>query len=154
MPADAPVTSQDCNHFAVRSAARHVTQFYDQFLAPIGLRTSQFSILSKLNRLEPLTVNALAKEMAMDRTTLSRNVQPLERDGLIRTGPVASDRRGKALRLTNAGKKRVQAGLNAWAQAQAQFESSFGTKRAAELRALLRSVVAIELAPAHQSANR
>jgi DNA-binding MarR family transcriptional regulator len=86
--------------------------------------------------------------MAMDRTTLSRNVQPLERDGLIRTGPVASDRRGKALRLTNAGKKRVQAGLKAWAQAQAQFESSFGTKRATELRALLRSVVAIELAPA------
>ena len=71
MPADAPVTSQDCNHFAVRSAARHVTQFYDQFLAPIGLRASQFSNLSKLNRLEPLTVNALAKEMAMDRTTLS-----------------------------------------------------------------------------------
>jgi DNA-binding MarR family transcriptional regulator len=154
MSADAPLTSQDCNHFAVRSAARHVTQFYDQFLAPIGLRTSQFSILSKLKRLGPLTINALAKEMVMDRTTLARNVKPLERDGLIRTEPVASDRRAKVLRLTNAGEKRVRAGLKAWAQAQAQFESSFGTKRATELRALLRSVVAIGLAPAPKSANR
>jgi DNA-binding MarR family transcriptional regulator len=148
MPADAPLTSPDCNHFAVRSAARHITQFYDQFLAPVGLRTGQFSILAQLKRLGPLTVNALAKEMVMDRTTLARNVQPLERDGFIRTERVASDRRAKALRLTYAGEKRVQAGLKAWAQAQAQFESSFGAKRGTELRALLRSVVATELAPA------
>jgi DNA-binding MarR family transcriptional regulator len=104
-------------------------------------------------RLGPLTINALAKEMVMDRTTLARNVQPLERDGLIRTGPVVSDRRAKALRLTNAGEKRVRAGLKAWARAQAQFESSSGTKRATELR-IVALVVAIELAPAPQSANR
>jgi DNA-binding MarR family transcriptional regulator len=142
-----------CNCFAVRSAARHVSQFYDQFLAPIGLRTTQFSILAKLKRLEPLTINALAKDMVMDRTTLGRNVLPLERDGLIRIEPIASDRRAKELHLTNAGEKRLQAALKAWSQAQAQFETTFGAKRAAELRALLCSVVASECTSGAQSAK-
>jgi DNA-binding MarR family transcriptional regulator len=133
---------EDCNCFAVRSAARHVSQFYDQFLAPVGLRTTQFSILAKLKRLGPLTINALAKEMVMDRTTLGRNIQPLERDGLIRVEPVASDRRAKELHLTDVGEERLQAARKGWARAQTQFENGFGKKRAAELRAMLRSVVA------------
>src|SRR5215471_20164899 len=72
MPADSLPKAEDCNCFAVRSAARHVSQFYDQFLVPIGLRTTQFSILAKLKRRGPLTINALADEMVMDRTTLGR----------------------------------------------------------------------------------
>ena len=74
---------EDCNCLAVRQAARHITQFYDQLLGPSGLRTTQFSILAKLRRLGPMTINALAAEMVMDRTTLGRNILPLERDGLI-----------------------------------------------------------------------
>ena len=144
MPIETLPKPEDCNCFAVRSAARHVSQFYDQFLAPIGLRTTQFSILSKLKRRGPLTINALAKDMVMDRTTLGRNILPLERDGLIRIEPIASDRRAKELHLTNAGEKRLRAALKVWSQAQAQFETSFGSKRAAELRALLRSVAASE----------
>jgi DNA-binding MarR family transcriptional regulator len=148
MPTETLPGTEDCNCFAVRSAARHVSQFYDQFLAPIGLRTTQFSILAKLKRLEPLTINALAKDMVVDRTTLGRNVLPLERDGLIRIEPIASDRRAKELHLTNA--RKTSAGR---AQAQAQFETTFGTKRAAELRALLCSVVASEFTSAAQSAK-
>ena len=72
---------EDCNCFAVRSAARHVTQLYDQLLAPAGLRVTQFSILAKLKHKGPLTINALADDMVMDRTTLGRNIRPLERDG-------------------------------------------------------------------------
>jgi DNA-binding MarR family transcriptional regulator len=96
----------------------------------------------------PLTINALANEMVTDRTTLGRNILPLERDGLIRIEPAASDRRAKDLHLTKAGEKRVQAGIEAWSQAQARFETKFGSKRAAELRAMLRAVVATEFAPA------
>jgi DNA-binding MarR family transcriptional regulator len=136
---------EDCNCFVVRSAARHVTQLYDQFLAPVGLHVTQFSILAKLKRLGPMTINALAKEMVMDRTTLGRNIQPLERDGLIRIEAVASDRRAKELHLTGTGEKRLQAALKAWRQAQTQFEAGVGAKRAAELRAMLGSVVAVEL---------
>ena len=144
MSAETLLRVEDCNCFAIRSAARHVSQFYDQFLATIGLRTTQFSVLAKLSQRGPLTINALAKDMVMDRTTLGRNVLPLKRDGLIRFEPIASDRRAKELHLTNAGEKRLRAALKAWSQAQAQFETTFGTKRATELRALLRSVVASE----------
>jgi DNA-binding MarR family transcriptional regulator len=132
MAAEKLPRQENCNCFAIRSAARHVTQFYDQFLVPIGLRVTQFSILAKLKRMGPLTINALAKEMVMDRTTLGRNILPLERDGLIRIAAAASDRRAKELRLTKAGEKRLRDGLAAWSAAQARFEASFGAKRAAD----------------------
>lgn len=144
---------ESCNCFAVRAAARRVTQFYDQFLAPTGLSTCQWSILVRLKRHGPLTITELADNMFMDRTTLGRNVQPLERDGLIRIRATASDRRAKALHLTKVGEKRLQAGLEAWSRAQAHFEKSFGAKRAAELRALLRAVVFSDLAPVAEFAD-
>jgi DNA-binding MarR family transcriptional regulator len=137
MSAVTPPRPEECNCFAVRSAARHVTQFYDQFLVPSGLRTTQFSILARLKRLGPQTINALAGEMVMDRTTLGRNILPLERDGLVRVEATASDRRAKELHLTKAGEKRLQAARKGWAAAQARFETSFGPKRAAELRQML-----------------
>jgi DNA-binding MarR family transcriptional regulator len=140
--------TQDCNCFALRSAARHVTQFYDQFLAPSGLRATQFSILAKLRRLGPMTINEMAKNMVTDRTTLGRNILPLQRDGWIKIEPAASDRRAKTLHMTKAGEQRLQAALKAWSQAQAKFETTFGAKRAAELRAMLQGVVASEFDPA------
>jgi len=145
MSANSQLKPEDCNCFMVRSAARHVTQLYDQFLAPVGLHVTQFSILAKLKRLGPMTINALAKEMAMDRTTLGRNVLPLERDGLIKIQASAADRRAKELHLTKAGEKRLQAARMAWAQAQARFETRFGARRAADFRAMLRAVVASDL---------
>src|SRR5215475_10189148 len=94
---------ETCTCLAVRQAARHVTQFYDQYLAPSGLRTTQFSILAKLKRLGPLTINALAAGLVMDRTTLGRNILPLQRDGLIAVVKGSTDRRSKELRMTEAG---------------------------------------------------
>lgn len=141
-----PHKTEDCNCFAVRSAARHVTQLYDQCLAPVGLRTTQFSILAKLKRKGPLTINALANDMVMDRSTLGRNVQPLERDGLIAIETSASDRRAKLLRLTGIGEKRLQAALTAWSQAQDRFESNFGSERSAKMRTMMRSIVAAPFA--------
>jgi DNA-binding MarR family transcriptional regulator len=140
-------TSEECNCFAMRAAARHLSQSYDRFLAPSGLRTTQFSILARLKRRGPLTINALAEDMVMDRTTLGRNILPLERDGLISIEPTASDRRAKELRLTKAGEKRLQAALKGWSQAQARFETVFGAERAGDLRKLLRAVAASEFAP-------
>ena len=94
---------------AVRQAARQITQFYDQHLAPFGLRMTQFSILAKLKQLGPMTINALADELVMDRTTLGRNTLPLEREGLISVLPGRTDRRSKELRLTDAGAERLRA---------------------------------------------
>jgi DNA-binding MarR family transcriptional regulator len=136
---------EDCNCLAVRQAARHITQFYDQLLAPSGLRTTQFSILAELRRLGPMTINALAAEMVMDRTTLSRNILPLERDGLIAVQQGSRDRRSKELQVTAAGEARFRAGMKGWVQAQREFEKAFGAKRTADMRALLHAVAATEL---------
>jgi DNA-binding MarR family transcriptional regulator len=148
MTSENPINPLVCNCFAVRAAARHVTQFYDRVLAPTGLRTTQFSILLKLRRRGSLTINALAEEMVMDRTTLGRNVLPLERDGLIAVAPAVSDRRAKELRLSKQGEKRLAAAVERWGKAQAQFEAVFGAERSAALRATLHDLAASELAPA------
>ena len=136
---------EDCNCLAVRQAARHITQFYDQLLARSGLRTTQFSILAKLRRLGPMTINALAAEMVMDRTTLGRNILPLERDDLIAVEQGSRDRRSKELRVTEAGEARFRAGMKGWVQAQRQFEKTFGSKRTADMRALLHAADATDL---------
>ena len=135
----------DCNCLAARQAARHVTQFYDQFLAPIGLSTTQFSILAKLRRLGPMTINALAADLVMDRTTLGRNLLPLERDGLIAVETGKRDRRSKEVRLTEAGAARFRAGVKGWTEAQKRFAAAFGAERTVELRTLLHAVAATEL---------
>ena len=106
-----------CNCLALRQAARHVSQFYDQFLSASGLRTTQYSILARLQRKGPMSINALAADLVMDRTTLGRNILPLQRDGLISVRPSAG-----------------------WRQAQGRFEAAFGGNRAKELRALLHEV--------------
>jgi DNA-binding MarR family transcriptional regulator len=142
---DARPQPEVCNCLALRQASRHVTQFYDQLLASSGLRTTQFSILIRLRLAGPMTINALAKALVMDRTTLGRNILPLEREGLIDVVSGRADRRSKILRLTKAGAKRLRAARAGWTQAQAKFEAAFGGRRAAGLRALLQAVTATDL---------
>lgn len=145
MAADKTLRLEDCTCLAVRQAARHVTQFYDRRLAASGLRTTQFSMLAKLRSKGPMTINALAEDMVMDRTTLGRNILPLERDGLIVIAPGLKDRRSKEIRLTDAGLERLRAAREGWKAAQTEFASAFGEERAAGLRALLREVTATDL---------
>ncbi len=137
---------QECNCLALRQAARHVTQFYDQRLAPTGLRTTQFSILAKLKRLGPMTINALARELVMDRTTLGRTMLPLDRDGLITIKDGTLDRRSKELHLTRAGTARLVAARKLWSDAQKHFTAAFGAERALNLRNELHALVSSELA--------
>src|SRR3954454_24317448 len=97
-----------CNCLALRQAARHTTQLYDRHLGSEGLRTTQYSILSKLARLGPQTINALAAMMVMDRTTTTRAVGPLARDKLVSI-EAGEDARPRVVRLTLAGEKRRKA---------------------------------------------
>jgi DNA-binding MarR family transcriptional regulator len=145
MPADTDALSQECNCLALRQAARHATQFYDRHLAPTELRTTQFSILAKLKRLGPMTINTLASELVMDRTTLGRTMLPLERDGLITVKDATSDRRSKELHLTKAGAGRLRAARKLWSEAQTRFEAVFGAERAFRLRNELHAVASTEL---------
>src|ERR1700682_6559451 len=154
MPTDTAMASQECNCLALRQAARHVTQFYDQCLAPAGLRTTQLSILAKLKRLGPLTINALAPELVMDRTTLGRTMLPLERDGLISIEDGTLDRRSKELRLTKAGAERLRVARKLWGEAQTQFEAAFGADRASALRGELRAVASSHLGVAPEAGKK
>jgi len=139
-----PTVSPDraaCNCFALRQAARHVTQIYDRHLAKEGLRATQYSVLAKLDRLERVSIRELAKAMVMDRTTLGRAIRPLERDGLLTIGP-GDDGRTRSLRLTPAGEARLKAAATRWRDAQEEFERAFGANEAANLRTTLRQMIA------------
>ena len=129
-----------CNCLALRQAARHISQIYDSYLASEGLRTTQFSILAKLNRLGPLSINELAKSMVMDRTTLGRAIRPLQRDRLLTIG-AGEDGRTRSLRLTATGEARLKAASPKWREAQKKFEMTFGARDAVELRSILQRVV-------------
>jgi DNA-binding MarR family transcriptional regulator len=79
----------------------------------------------------------------MDRTTLGRNILPLEREGLIAVKTGRADRRSKELHLTEAGAARLRIAAKGWAEAQAHFESAFGSGKAADMRTLMREITAI-----------
>jgi len=128
-----------------------VTQLYDRHLAASGLRISQYGILARLKRRGPMTINELAAELVVDRTTLGRNIRPLERDGLITITPGRTDRRIKELRLTATGDQRFNETRQAWVEAQRSFETGFGSERAAELRGLLHALVDSGLVPRDES---
>jgi len=154
MPPESSAPFPECNCLALRQAARHVTQFYDQYLVSTGLRTTQFSILAKLKRLGAMTINALARELVMDRTTLGRTMLPLERDGLIAIKDGTLDRRSKDLAVTKAGSERLQRAAKLWVEAQKEFEERFGVRRAADLRGLLGEVASCELEKAPSGFSR
>lgn len=144
-----------CNCLAIRKAARHVSQHYDRCLAPTGLRTTQFSILARLMRLGPRTINELASDLAMDRTTMGRNIRPLERDGLIAISTDPRDRRSRALAVTEKGRQLCAAAAERWREAQARFEEAYGADQALALRTTLAGVLACDFQtkPGRQAAQ-
>jgi DNA-binding MarR family transcriptional regulator len=121
-----------CNCWALRRAARQITQFYEAKLAPSGVRISQYGILSLLAGHKELAVNELAALMELDRTTTGKNLRPLERAGLVKIAPSATDGRSRKVRLTAKG---VSAPL--WRDAQREFEAANGREVARTMRATL-----------------
>jgi DNA-binding MarR family transcriptional regulator len=129
-----------CNCLALRQAARHATQLYDRHLATEGLKTTQYSILAKLARFGPQSINSLAAMMVMDRTTTTRAVRPLARDKLVAIAP-GEDERTRMVCITPAGEKRVKAAAARWREAQKEFDKGYGAAEAEKLRADLARVV-------------
>jgi DNA-binding MarR family transcriptional regulator len=122
-------------------ASRVVTRHYDRALAPVGLSTSSYSILSRTNREGPLPLGALAARLAMDRTTLSREIAPLVDRGLLLAAPDESDRRKRIVRLTDAGTALVERARPLWATAQQELSASFGDGRTEQLMSELHALV-------------
>jgi len=128
-----PLTEAQCLCLNLRRTARAVTQFYNGVLAPSGLRATQFSLLAAILSRGPLTMSALAQALVMDRTTLTRNLRPLEKRGLIAVHP-GEDRRERRVAITAAGTVAAARARRLWRQAQTHMVTELG---APDARALL-----------------
>jgi DNA-binding MarR family transcriptional regulator len=135
-----PLSYDECNCFALRQAARHVTQIYERHLGGVGLTAAQFTILAKLARTPNLPIADLADLMVMERTTLVRAMKPLQRDGLVMAEAAEHDGRTFLFSLTEKGEAMFDEASVAWRAAQDEFEQKFGRARAKTLRAELFSI--------------
>jgi DNA-binding MarR family transcriptional regulator len=124
-----------CLH--VQRAARVMARRYDAALRPVALSHGQFSLLMSLNRAEAPTIGEVAALLAMDRTTLTANLKPLERRQLVKVSVDEADRRSRRMRLTPAGRALLEAALPLWRRAQAATERLVVTARPHQLRAAL-----------------
>jgi DNA-binding MarR family transcriptional regulator len=131
-----PFNSCLCLRF--RKGARQTTKIYDEFLAPCGLRITQFGLLAHLEENGgPLAVAELAGELNMDPTTLNRNLKPLERRKLLRIRAKVKDRRAKEIWLTASGRKLLQEAAPLWKAAHDHVFAALGQSEAQMLSQML-----------------
>jgi len=134
------VAVRKCTCFNLRKAARAVTQFYDEIMRPSGLRATQFSLLMVIRGAGTVSIGELAERVVMDRTTLKRNLELLERDRLVRI-QAGEDARVHQVSLTGAAHKRLTAALPYWEKAHATMTRRLGPGRSDRLLADLSAAV-------------
>lgn len=127
-----------CLH--VQRAARALARRFDEALRPHGLTNGQFSLLMSLNRPEPPPMGPVAELLAMDRTTLTAMLKPLQRRGLVDIAPDPKDRRGKRLKLTEAGREKLIAALPAWQATHDEIDTLFEDGGVGRLRGDLAAI--------------
>ena len=121
-PLSAAEFERACVCHALRRAARTVTRRYEDALRSLNLRSGQFTILASLQQPDPVPLSMLAGQLGMDRTTLTRDLAPLERRGLIVSVASDADARVRALRLTGNGQALLAEAIPLWRHAQAESE--------------------------------
>lgn len=127
-----------CLH--VQRAARAMARHFDEVLRPVALTNGQFSLLMSLNRPKPPAMGEVASLLAMDRTTLTANLKPLERRGLLTISVDEVDRRSRRLTLTAAGRALLATALPLWEASHAVIERRLAGSDADRLRADLRAL--------------
>ncbi|SAI30107.1 MarR family transcriptional regulator [Bordetella ansorpii] len=136
-----------CTNSALRRATRRVGQLYDDALEPVGLRATQYSILSQIDRAggAPL-VGRMAELLVMDLSALGHTLRALQKEGLVEVRPDEHDRRSRRVRLTAAGRARFEQARVLWNGAHQRFEAAFGAEHAGQLRAVLDAIASPEFA--------
>ncbi len=125
-----------CTNFKLRQLLRRVSLVYDRAMAECGLKITQYSLLSHVEKLGPITQADLAKAMGMDSSTLSRNLRPLESAGWVAVH-AGDDARSHALSLTAKGRKKRTQAQALWKQAQLQLNETVGVDDVIALHALI-----------------
>jgi DNA-binding MarR family transcriptional regulator len=130
------VRPQGCTNFKLRQLVRRVSQRYDLEMAHIGLKTTQYSLLSSVMKLGPIRPGDLAKAMTMDASTLTRNLKPLIAAGWVElaAGP---DGRSRSVSITAAGRTKRAEAQRRWRSAQEGINALLGIERVAALHALI-----------------
>ena len=127
-----------CLH--MQRAARALARRFDETLRPYGITSGQFSLLMSLNRPSPPRISDVAPLLGMDRTTLTANLKPLERRGLVEAVRDPTDKRSRLLRLTDAGRDVLMAAVPVWRETHAAIDSLLPHTDPARLRADLRAL--------------
>lgn len=138
-PAVGDEFSAGCTCFYLRSATRRITQVYDDELRAAGLSVNQYSLLSQLSRREHISVSAFAEHMSMDRTTLTRNLGPLEAAGWITSDCIVG--RARLLTVTTAGKAKLREAYPLWLAAQNKVNGQLGAERQRRLHGVLKESI-------------
>ena len=133
--------ANDCALGNLRKATRVISQLYDEALQPIELRGTQFTLLSAIATSERVTINELADKLVMDRTTLARDLKPLEKRGLVSIQVGETDLRTRQIGLTTEGSQLLLKAIPLRQQAQEQVERALGQERLQCLVALLGETV-------------
>jgi DNA-binding MarR family transcriptional regulator len=128
---------QGCTNLKLRQLGRMVGRHYEAFVAPTGLKGTQYSLLSHVVKLGPLRAGELAAAMQLEASTLTRNLQPLLRDGLLVMQHDPEDARSRLVVATQAGHDLRAKAQRAWKQAQLALNDKLGVERVAALHALL-----------------
>jgi len=135
----------------LRRASRALTQLYDDLMAPAGLRVTQFSLLRALERESPQRITALAAATLLDRTALSRTLEPLVAEGLVEILP-GRDARTREAALTSSGTAALRAAEPHWKRAQAAVTKRLGAAKLDALIATLAEIESLPPAPARRPA--
>ncbi|HNI85515.1 MAG: MarR family winged helix-turn-helix transcriptional regulator [Piscinibacter sp.] len=130
------VKPQGCTNLKLRELSRVVTRHYDAYVAPTGLKNSQYSLLSHVVLLGPLRPGELAARMKLDASTLTRNLQPLIAAGWVEQGP-GEDARSRSVVATEAGRAKRAEAQRAWKQAQLALNARLGNQRVVALHSLI-----------------
>ncbi len=117
-----------CTSLNLRKAARAASQFLESYLAPLGLHTGQFGILSHISKTGSTTMTRLAESLAVDRTTLTRNLRLLQRGGLVEVAP-GQDKRIREITLTRLGQEKFAQAVPLWREAEAALCERLGADR-------------------------
>lgn len=125
-----------CACSKLRRSARIVTSIYDEALAPSGLGVAQYALLRTLGRVGPCPLSSLAEASALDRTTLNRNLRPLEQAGLVASAGCTEDHRARIVQLSEDGRAAIRAAEPLWRAAQARIDAALGGEREALFRIL------------------
>jgi DNA-binding MarR family transcriptional regulator len=144
VPFEATLRIRDCCLcLHVQRAARALARRFDEELRPLGLTNGQFSLMMSLNRPEPPAMAAVAALLAMDRTTVTAALKPLERRGLIKVAPDRADRRSRRLTLTPQGKALLATAVPVWQKTHQDLESQFEDGDVDRLRGSLRALSSV-----------